>query len=85
MKIFFYKSVFIILLIYILFEITIGSQVRKIEKKFESYFSKEQFEILKIRINKEIDNLQKKEKILDVEDAKKIRIIIDKLKNELKY
>lgn len=85
MKIFFYKSVFIILLIYILFEITIGSQVRKIEKKFESYFSKEQFEILKIRINKEIDNLQKKEKILDIEDAKKIRIIIDKLKNELKY
>ena len=85
MKIFFYKSVFIILLIYILFEVTIGSQVRKIEKKFESYFSKEQFEILKIRINKEIDNLQKKEKILDVEDAKKIRIIIDKLKNELKY
>jgi len=85
MKIFFYKSVFIILLIYILFEITIGSQVRKIEKKFESYFSKEQFEILKIKISKEIDNLQKKEKILDVEDAKKIRIIIDKLKNELKY
>jgi len=85
MKIFFYKSIFIILLIYILFEVTIGSQVRKIEKKFESYFSKEQFEILKIRINKEIDNLQKKERILDVEDAKKIRIIIDKLKNELKY
>lgn len=75
----------IVILIYILFEITIGYQVRKIEKRIDHLVSKEQFNLFKNKLNKEIDELLKKDRILDPKDAKKIKLLLDKLKSELNY
>lgn len=75
----------IVILIYILFEITIGYQVRKIEKRIDYLVSKEQFNLFKNKLNKEIDELLKKDRILDPKDAKKIKLLLDKLKSELNY
>jgi len=85
MRIFFYKTFLIVILIYILFEITIGYQVRKIEKRIDYLVSKEQFNLFKNKLNKEIDELLKKDRILDPKDAKKIKLLLDKLKSELNY
>jgi len=85
MRIFFYKTFLIVILIYILFEITIGYQVRKIEKRIDHLVSKEQFNLFKNKLNKEIDELLKKDRILDPKDAKKIKLLLDKLKSELNY
>jgi len=85
MRIFFYKTFLIIILIYFLFEITIGYQVRKIEKRIDDLVSKEQFILFKNKLNKEIDEILKKDRILDPKDAKKIKLLLDKLKSELNY
>jgi len=85
MRIFFYKTFLIIILIYFLFEITIGHQVRKIEKRIDDLVSKEQFILFKNKLNKEIDEILKKDRILDPKDAKKIKLLLDKLKSELNY
>lgn len=75
----------IVILIYFLFEITIGYQVRKIEKRIDDLVSKEQFILFKNKLNKEIDEILKKDRILDPKDAKKIKLLLDKLKSELNY
>jgi len=85
MRIFFYKTFLIVILIYILFEITIGYQVRKIEKRIDYLVSKEQFNLFKNKLNKEIDELLKKDRILDPKDADKIKLLLEKLKLELNY
>jgi len=85
MRIFFYKTFLIVILIYILFEITIGYQVRKIEKRIDHLVSKEQFNLFKNKLNKEIDELLKKDRILDPKDADKIKLLLEKLKLELNY
>jgi len=84
-RIFFYKTFLIVILIYFLFEITIGYQVRKIEKRIDDLVSKEQFILFKNKLNKEIDEILKKDRILDPKDAKKIKLLLDKLKSELNY
>lgn len=85
MKIFVYKTIFVVILFYLLFEFTIGHQLRKFEKKIENYFTKENIANFRVKLDKELNNLSEKDRILTIEDAKKLRIIIDKLKNELKY
>jgi len=85
MKIFVYKTIFVVILFYLLFEFTIGHQFRKFEKKIENYFTKENIANFRVKLDKELNNLSEKDRILTIEDAKKLRIIIDKLKNELKY
>jgi len=84
-RIFFYKTSLIVILIYFLFEITIGYQVRKIEKRIDDLVSKEQLNLFKNKLNKEIDDLLKKDRILDPKDADKIKLLLEKLKLELNY
>jgi len=85
MKIFFYKTVFIFILIYILIELTIIYQIKNFEKKLLSYISKDNILLIKQKILKEIDYLSRKDRILEPNVANKIKIIIDKLKFELSF
>ena len=83
MRIFIYKSLFIIILIYILFQLTIGYTVKKIKGEIYNLKSKENIEFIKNKIRDEINAAIKKDKLLDEQDKKLINNFIKKIKKEL--
>lgn len=83
MRIFIYKSLFLIILIYILFQLTIGYTVKKIKGEIYNLKSKENIESIKNKIRDEINAAIKKDKLLDERDKKLINDFIKKIKKEL--
>ncbi len=83
MRIFIYKSLFLIILIYILFQLTIGYTVKKIKGEIYNLKSKENIEFIKNKIRDEINTAIKKDKLLDERDKKLINDFIKKIKEEL--
>ena len=83
MRIFIYKSLFLIILIYILFQLTIGYTVKKIKGEIYNLKSKENIEFIKNKIRDEIDAAIKKDNFLDERDKKLINDFIKKIKKEL--
>lgn len=83
MRIFIYKSLFLIILIYILFQLTIGHTVKKIKGEIYNLKSKENIEFIKNKIRDEINVAIKKDKLLDDKDKKLINDFIKKIKKEL--
>tara|TARA_Y100000741_G_C17834290_1_gene387824 strand:+ start:240 stop:497 length:258 start_codon:yes stop_codon:yes gene_type:complete len=83
MKIFVYKSLFIFVGIFILFQLTIGAKLKQINDELENFKSKENIEILKNKLRDELANAVKKENYLKPEDAKLINEFINKIQKEL--
>ena len=83
MRIFIYKSLFLIILIYILFQLTIGYTVKKIKGEIYNLKSKENIEFIKNKLRDEINSTIKKDKLLDERDKKLINDFIKKIKKEL--
>lgn len=83
MRIFIYKSLFLIILFYILFQLTIGYTVKKIKEEIYNLKSKENIELIKNKIRDEINTAIKKDKLLDERDKKLINNFIEKLRKEL--
>ena len=83
MRLFLYKSLFILVAVFILYKITIGSLINKYENKIESYFTKETIEKYKLKIRRELQDASKKDKILKKEDAELLSQILEKLQQEL--
>ena len=83
MKIFVYKTLFIFVSIFIIFQLTIGLKIKQIENKIEKFKSKENIENVKNKIRKELRSGIKKENYLTPEDAKLINDFINKLNKEL--
>ena len=83
MRIFIYKSLFLIILIYILFHLTIGYTVKKIKGEIYNLKSKENIEFIKNKIRDEINAAIKKDELLDERDKKLINDFIKKIKKEL--
>ena len=83
MRLFLYKSLFILVAVFILYKITIGSLINKYENKIESYFTKETIEKYKLKIRGELQDASKKDKILKKEDAELLSQILEKLQQEL--
>lgn len=83
MKIFVYKVIFVMICIFLLFNFTIGYQLRKIENKIENISSREQISVIKKKIRNELKEGLNKEKILNDEDKILISNFIKKLINEL--
>ena len=83
MRIFIYKSLFLMILIYILFQLTIGYTVKKIKGEIYNLKSKENIEFIKNKIRDEIDAAIKKDNFLDERDKKLINDFIKKIKKEL--
>ena len=54
MKIFFYKTLFVALVFFIIFKITIGSALKEVEIKFKNLSSKENVELVKDKLRKEM-------------------------------
>ena len=83
MKLFIYKTLFIFLLIYLLFQLTIGLIVKKIKEEIYNFKSKENVELIKKKIRSELNYAINKDKYLDENDAKLINDFLKKIKNEL--
>lgn len=83
MKIFIYKTLFVLICIYFLFELTIGNQIRKFENKINLLTSKENINKVKQKIRKEVKDSLNKDRILDKEDAELIKKFLEKIKKEI--
>jgi len=83
MRLFVYKSLFIFLLLTVFYKITIGSLIKELDYKINNFISKEKIEKSKSKIRDEINTAVKKDRILSEEDAKLLKLFIEKVKMEL--
>tara|TARA_Y100000816_G_C25665453_1_gene353036 strand:- start:255 stop:509 length:255 start_codon:yes stop_codon:yes gene_type:complete len=84
MKTFFYKTLFVALVVFILFRVLIGQLVNDIETKIENLGSKESIELAKNKIRNEMQNAIEKDDYIKDDDAELIKKFIDKIKEEIK-
>ena len=83
MKTFVYKTLFIFVSIFILFQLTIGAKLKQLNNELTKLKSKENIEIIKDKLRDELRNAISRENYLAPEDAKLINEFINKLKKEL--
>jgi preprotein translocase subunit SecG len=83
MKIFIYKFIIILIGLFFLFEITIGSLVKKYENKIINLTSKQNKEYILDKVRKEVKESLNKEKIFNEDDAKLINSILKKVFSEI--
>ncbi len=84
MKIFFYKTMLVAFVFFIAFKLTIGSLINQTENKIKSLTSKENVELLKSKLRKEMQQAIEKEDYIKDEDAILIKNFLKKVKSELK-
>jgi len=83
MKIFIYKFTIILIGFFLLFQFTIGTQVRKIKQQIYNLSSKEKIYDLKEKIREELKGAESKDRILSKEDASLLKNFINKIDSEL--
>ena len=83
MRIFFYKFIITIVGLFILYQLTIGYTIKKIQQKLYSINIKEQSEFIKDKLREEIKNVLKKDAILTKEDAILIKKFYLKILSEI--
>tara|TARA_B100000029_G_C17234188_1_gene836482 strand:- start:144 stop:371 length:228 start_codon:yes stop_codon:yes gene_type:complete len=69
--------------IFLLFQFTVGYQLKKFQGRLEQFKSKENIENVKNKLREEMKNAVKKENYLNEEDAKLINQFINKIRQEL--
>lgn len=83
MKLFIYKCLIFSVIFFILFQITIGLAINKIEEKIV-FLKSEEFRLhVKEKVKKELTSAIKKDQYLNDEDSKLIKDFLDKIKKEL--
>lgn len=83
MRIFVYKLLITISLIFVLYHATLGFTIKSIKSEIYTTFEKEKIIFLRNKIKDELKSSLKKDKILNDEDATLIRNIIKKLSKEI--
>ena len=83
MKTFVYKTLFIFVCIFILFQLTIGAKLKQLNNELTKLKSKENIEIIKEKLRDELRSAISKENYLSPDDAELINEFINKLKKEL--
>lgn len=83
MKLFIYKSLLVFFLIFLLFQLTIGTVIKNYENKMDQYLSKQNLDRVKLKIREEMKNAIKKENYLSPEDAELINNFLKKLQKEI--
>ena len=83
MKIFVYKTIFVILCVYVLYQFTIGKKIAYYEYKFKNLTTDQGRENIRDKIREEIRKANEKDKILNDEDKKLIKKFISKIQEEL--
>jgi len=83
MRIFFYKFIVTIVGLFILYQLTVGYTIKKIQEKIYSIDFKEQSEFIKDKLRDEIKNSLKKDEIFNKEDAILIKKFYLKILSEI--
>ena len=83
MKIFVYKTLFIFVCVFLLFQLTFGIKINQLNTELEKLKSQESIENMKNKLRDELKNAISKENYLSPDDAKLINDFINKLKKEL--
>ena len=83
MKTFVYKTLFICLCIFVLFQLTIGVKIKQLETELNNFKSKKNIEAIKNKLRKEMTSAVEKENYLSPDDAKLINDFLNKLRQEL--
>jgi len=84
MRIFIYKTLIAALALIIVFELTIGKTINKINNKTEILFTKDGRKEMISSIKNEMEKAIKKENYLDEDERVLINKFISKIQNELK-
>mgnify|MGYP001465883497 CR=1 FL=1 len=83
MKLFVYKTLIVIFSAYLLFEFTVGREVKKLEDKIITLNSERGREIIADKIRKEIERANQKENVLSPKDRKLLSVFINKIIDDL--
>ena len=83
MKIYIYKTLFLILALYVLFEFTIGSRLDYYQGKIDTFSNKENRDELVVKIKEEMRKAIEKEDYLTEEERYLIVNFIRKIQKEL--
>ena len=84
MKLFVYKTLFVFICVFLLFEFTVGAKLNEYEKKLQLFQSDHGRETIRQKIRDEIKKSLEKENILSSEDKILIKSFIEKINNELR-
>ena len=83
MKIFIYKTIFVLIGLYILYQFTIGLKISSYERDLRSLTNDQGREDIRNKIRNELKKANNKDKILSEQDRKIIKEFITKIKGEL--
>ncbi len=83
MKIFIYKTLIVMVFVYLVFEFTVGKRLDKFERQVEVLQSKEERNRIVDKVREEIKSANSREKILSQEDRILISDFLKKLRKEL--
>lgn len=83
MKLFIYKSLIVIFLVFVLFHTTIGYVLRDYEGKIYNTFDKEKISFIREKIREEIKDGINSDRILSQEDAALLNEFINKIRSEI--
>jgi hypothetical protein len=85
MKLFVYKTIFVLIGIYILYQVTIGIKIGDYEKKIKNLTNDQGREMIRDKVREEIKKATEKDQILKDEDVKLLRNFIIKIQRELGF
>ena len=83
MKIFVYKTIFILIGVYILFQFTIGIKISHYENSLKNLTNDQGREMLRNKVRNEIKKATEKDQILDSKDRDLLKKFITKIQEEL--
>ena len=83
MKIFIYKTIFVLIGVYILYQFTIGIKINSYERNFKNFTNDQGREQIRNKIRDELRKAISKDQILKTEDKKLLKEFITKIQNEL--
>ena len=83
MKIFVYKTIFLLLALFVFYKVTIGALIIDFEKKLFTLAGNENIELQKNKLRNQVKILIDKDKILDESDAELLSKLIKKIQNEI--
>ena len=83
MKIFVYKTIFVLVGIYVLYQFTFGTKIESYERYLKNFTNDQGREQIRNKIRDELRKANSKDQILKKEDKKLLKEFIAKIQNEL--
>ena len=83
MKIFVYKTIFVLVGIYVLYQFTFGIKIESYERYLKNFTNDQGREQIRNKIRDELRKANSKDQILKIEDRNLLQEFITKIQNEL--